>query len=676
MKKLILTFALLLLLPTFFISAQNNQNEQTIATLRRTLANATTSKDSIKILYDIFDLSDRKHQPEVGHQIYAIAERIGDNSTRLDILRLLTACFKEDRVFEQLQKEARRVPASEAQRETEMFINMKRLTYTSRHKNEADRQKELINILAHWDKTTDKNNKPKTERQKFLDLFTVVEYLRNEATGDMLKEYLDKLIAISNSSNFEIHAIRNLIYSEASNIYSDAGDSHRAIESDRKLLDVIDALEKKYKSDDRRYRNYDISRYVVYRRMLRNFKDLTPAEIEDVYQKIKKLGESNAEVKEDITNNPGCMAYYHMATGNYNEAIPLLKAMLQNNDLATQVRKQALEHLITAADQVGDDKTKIDALTQYNIILEELNKTQAADKYKELQIKYDVQDLKSRNASLELDNRDQELESSRQMMTLLTSAFLIMAVILLILLWNWRRYKLNAQRMGNIVDKIHRERKMLRDKIYSDYADESSDGNDDDDVKDWKQRMKELSLKNKDASIFMTDSITSDVLYISSIGLDDSLKFIHEVSVDSLMRSVERRVAEHHGEKNNILIEYPDDDISIETDSECLIHILSHGLNVATDYYPDKTVSLSVTELDKDHIGFYFTIDGVRMASSLDPQLFSRPKEAESMLGRKNGGMFFCRMILLQLNCLRIPDNSYKKGTRYLLRVPKVLRVG
>lgn len=195
MKKLFLTFTITILLQlAISAKAQTDYQRDTSSKLRISLANAKTPRDSIKILYDIFDVVPRNQEVAIGRQIYDIAKRIGDNSTRLDICRQLTACFRDDRSLAEIEKEVSLIPESQEQKETHLFLRMKRLSYSSSNKSETDRQKEIIRILAEEDK-----GKTKSPTQRLLDLFTLVEFLRNDASGDMLKEYLDRLIMLVTS---------------------------------------------------------------------------------------------------------------------------------------------------------------------------------------------------------------------------------------------------------------------------------------------------------------------------------------------------------------------------------------------------------------------------------------------------------------------------------------------
>ena len=133
MKKLFLTFTITILLQlAISAKAQTDYQRDTSSKLRISLANAKTPRDSIKILYDIFDVVPRNQEVAIGRQI--------------------TACFRDDRSLAEIEKEVSLIPESQEQKETHLFLRMKRLSYSSSNKSETDRQKEIIRILAEEDK--------------------------------------------------------------------------------------------------------------------------------------------------------------------------------------------------------------------------------------------------------------------------------------------------------------------------------------------------------------------------------------------------------------------------------------------------------------------------------------------------------------------------------------------
>ena len=645
------------------------------------LAESRTPKDSIRILYNIFDISTRQQQKTVGRKLFETARRANDYSTCMDIIRLVSNTYEDKPTFDALIAETEKMPQSKERDETIVFLKMKRLIYDISFMKEEARQKAIVEILASHDTYQGDpadRNKAQTDsnsvHQKLLQLFTLVQYLRNEATGDMLKEYFDQLNDLMIKSNVDLYTIHNLVNTEAAKIYSDAGDYQKANDANRKMLKVIEDLEDKYAKMGRNYRNYDWSRYVIYLRMMRNFEDLSNDDIEDIYEKTLELAARNSEIEEDLNTSAKFYAYHDLAVGDYKSAIPRLKSILVNDKITLPERKHTLEYLIRAAEKTGDVQTKIEALTEYNTILDELNRTNAADKYKELQIKYDVESLKAQNANLELENKEDDIRSSRRIMTFVLVAFIVVAIALFLSLMNWGRFRNNSTRMGHVVDRFTNERRRLRNTIYYDYATHAPlDEEDDDETvrQHWKRVLKEKGIKDEGLSMFMTESIVNDLIYIASFGRDTRRKFIHEYSVDTLLRKIQHQTNEACESHGVLKIEAPEDDFKMVTDGECLIDILSHILINAVKASPVRTVDLTARKGSRGQVDFIFSIAGLPVANPGDPHMLEDFISDRNILERKEAGLFICRMISLLLKSNHYPDTTYTHGARYVITFPE-----
>lgn len=672
MKKTFMTMACVMICT--LLSAMHSHADykhETAARMRARLSTVRTPRDSIRILYDVLDLLPRKEQPPVGLAIDSIASRIGDNAVRLDVARLMTACYDDDRNLARIEDKVASIPASQEQKETQLFLKMKRICLRTKHMSEEERQADIIHILSETE-----DNKAKTPSRQLLDLFTLVEHLRNVGTGDMLKEYLDRLSAMAASTHFRLYAISNLIQSEAANIYTDAGDTERAVAADRKLLQIIGGLEKKYADMGRKYRNYDVSRYVSYRRMLRNHTALQSGEIEKIHAEVMKLAASNPEVNDDISKQPRYRAYHAMATGDYNTAIPLLKQIL-DQDNRPALRKQLLEFLIKASENVGDNDTKIEALTQYAAILEDFNRLKADQRYRELQIKYDIQDLRSRNAQLELQSRNDEVLSSKRIMTLVVIAFILIFGILVVSLYHWGRFKKNASIVGDVVDNIHEERESLTDSLF-DCEYKNADPMVIEERKarnSWNRRLRAKGARWDNISLYLTRSIVNDLLYIACTGHNVMRKHIQETTADTVLRHAEATARHSDDGKERIIVNYPEQDIHLTTDVKCLTMLMDNIFDISFDYSPTRTVEISCRSVDQ-YIDFIITTVGARPANIDDPQLFDDFSTAKKLLRMQNSGMFICRMISMLLQCRFIPDISYTEGCRYTFRMPVKLNTG
>lgn len=638
------------------------QGDDTANLLYQQLATARNSSDSIRILYDIFDVLPVKERVEVGEQIYRKAGRSGKKADQIDILRLMSLCFEDDASLKKIEEEMKSLPPSKQREENILYVKMRRVMLRAKRLPEAERQKEIVRLLNRFDSGQESEG-----IYKILDLYALVEYMRNDASGDMLNEYLDRLIEMVNAPDFDLYAVKNNVYSEASEIYADAGDYEKAISVNRKEKEMLDKIEKSYREKGRNFRNFDMSRYLYYRRMLRFAKGLNPAEVEKYYREAMKIADSNETIKKEIEENPRITAYYYMAIGDYNSALPILKKLTKIHH-RLPVNKEILEMLILAADKTGDDKTKMESLEKYNLLLQQINERKTAEKARELQIKYDLQDLKNRNKILEIEKRDEEIESTKSIMVFVTCAFVVIFMILLVLLYNWSRYKRNTHRLGQVVDNIHHERHRLRNSLYAQIHDdgvaERYPG------KIWEKRMKEAKESRRNATIFMTESIVNDLLYISAAGHQDMMKYLRYETVDTLLRHVETNAKELPAYNRKLSLIFPENDYKIFTDTECLSNLLIHMAGVAMSYAPESKIGLECERLDSKYVGFIITIYGIGAAEKEGPQLFRNIPMSDIMLHHEDSGLYLCRMISLLLQCEFKPVLNYTEGARYVLRVP------
>lgn len=640
--------------------------EKSIEILRTKLQSAKTPKDSVRILYDIFDLSGTTASLRMFDEFYATAGRAGDVSAQLDMLRQMTAYYREEKDFDALEKMARKLPASREQKETILFLQMKKLSYSSKFLPEAERQKAIARII-----TDNEAKKTADPRQRLLDLYTVVEYLRNEANGELLEKYLDRLVDLVNTDQFELYALRNIVFSEAANIYSDAGDDERAVEADRTLLKIIEGLEKKYAAQGREYRNYDRNKYICYRRMLRNSKGLAPGEADKLFAACTALAESDPDVGMDYKHFPRIHAYYHYAKGDYAKALPELKGLLDSGKPGTAERRILLSYIVTAAEKTGDDKTRMNALAEYNAMLREYEDLKAVESYKELQIKYDIMDLRERNAALELEASESELKSVKRTMTLELTAFGLVVVVLVAFLFYWSKYQRNTYNMGKVVDRLASERDKIRRSLYYDYADDPLEETSDAPSDHWRDRLKKKNKKGFEMSTFMTESIVNDLLYIAAVSHADSRKYINDISADRLMREAIREAKDRTG-RHIFDGSWPEEDFRIDTDPDCLRALIAHILEVAANYSgEDGHVSLECTGHNKGYTSFAFVTPEQVFGNPDDPRLFDLFINTEEIIANRGTGLFICRMISLLIKCDFKSDRTWEgPGSRFILIVP------
>lgn len=381
--------------------------------LQRELSRSKTVADSLNIMYNIFDITPRKDQKEIGNELYEFAKANKLYDVQLDILRNLSNLYliaPSDSMHKVLIAETELVPESDDKKMTKLFLEIALNAKQASNATEAERQYRLRELMKEY------NEEPSNDLyDRIRQLFNLCIYLGTTTHGELYVDYANKLINLINRLPQEYNPLRNMYYSQMGPIYTANNQYVQAIAADKEQLKIVKELEKRYRSQGRRYRNYDANYYNVYRRMLSNYSVLSPEEIEDYNNQINAISRRNSTIRNDIMHNQRSTIYYLMATKRYKEALQLLKKQIENPVNASH-KRQFLKLMMEAAGAINDKESLLDATMAYNKQLEEYNKLKAAEIYKELQIRFDINELRNRNVELELEMRNAELQSNRNML--------------------------------------------------------------------------------------------------------------------------------------------------------------------------------------------------------------------------------------------------------------------
>ena len=651
MKKLIiLLLSVFALFPGFTAEAKNSAK---ILKSRQRLAQAESAKDSIRILYDILDLSPREDYPRVGREIDKVAERSGDVKTRYDVARQIANSIYDDPTLAEIEKHVRSLPKSKEQRETELFVKIRRLAVRAKRAGDDERKRVLSETMALDDYNT------LDEYQKIERLYTICEYLSGFVKGDMLVEYLDDLSQLMKDSDIESYSLYNVFYTESANIYSSIGESEKALAADRELLNVIDNLEKKYQAQGRMYRNYNLSRYVIYRRMLSNYKSLSVDEVNELYGKIRDLCQLDEEVAEDFALKSRTAAYHAMKNGRYVEALSFIRRQLRLNNTVA-VRRQMLEMMLEAAKATGDSTAIELASRDLEVSQREYAMLDSLTKYHELQLRYDLNMLKSENSRLELQNKNNEITSTRRLMGFVMVGWVIFGILVIVLLFYWTRYRRTSNDLREFVRSLSDERDELKQRTYREY--ESKNG---------KKLAHTPTPKLKNLSEIM-NYIINDVLYISSLGVSTKSHFKETFPVRWAMKNAVPGIENTGRADLSIDITYPDENFEINTDKECLEYTLNHLVRMAVKMAPQNgTVGISCRE-DKTLKMAVFSVwhSGMNIPEGEEEKLFENFVNYKSLSEGGEAALFMCRMVNFFLTSSLRADKSYKNGGRVMLMVP------
>lgn len=437
--------------------AETKPENPIIISLRDKLKTTHKSSDSLKILYDIFDLSDRSGQREQAWLIYDVAERAGNHDAMMDMLRQMAVFnLRSDSILDILSQRVEKIPDSETQRGTRLFLAVERAQHNVSYMPEEQRQKLLTRLLAQESDNASKDD----IFQRVQDLYILTLYLGGNAKGEMYEAYLDRLGQEVAKLPEKVYALRNIFYTSSAMFYTQAGAHAKALDADRKLIEAIKGLEHRYAKQGRKYRNYDTSYYNCYRRMLSNYAALSKDEVEQYYDTIQTIARRNKDAASDLANSARPTIYYYMANQKYAEAIPLIKRFLANNkstdSMNNMLRLQMLRLLKIASEATGDNATLLEALKEYDTLLEEYIRLDSDATYRELQIRYDVNELRNSNHMLEIQKRDLKIQTERKIILVAIIAACLLLVFLFILYRKYLQLKIRLRETEKKLNKYER----------------------------------------------------------------------------------------------------------------------------------------------------------------------------------------------------------------------------
>ncbi|MFG6381918.1 MAG: HAMP domain-containing histidine kinase [Muribaculum sp.] len=670
--------------------------EATIDSLRRELKVAQNPDDSITILYNMYDLSPRPKKGAIGLQIYSTAARLGRTDIQLDIIRNNTSLYiASDSIINSYVDLVRKLPDSEDKRETLAYID---ITYNSnriRVMPEAKRQEVLQEFIREYSKNPGVDLYDQVRR-----LYKLCVFLGASSQGDLYVEYLNKLgdlIEQLPEENSEV--LRNMYLVQKAMIDTDNGQHAKAVASDKKLLEVIKHLKDRYISQGRLYRNYDVNEYLCYRRLLGNYDALTPKEVDDYYGLIMDLVASNPDVKKDFDGNRRAEIYYLIATKRYREALPLLKNYIYKPQNNTYKRK-LLKFYTIAAKATGDKDALLAATTDYNTQLEDYINLQAAEKYKELQIIYDVNNLKAEKAQAELERHSSAHTLHNRILVISLIASGILALMLIVIGRLYLKNKRSVKNLAKSQESLQTEKQnLLRTQqdliIAKDQAESIS-------------RLKTQFIQNVRHEILTplngivgfsqliadsvpadrqaemsryTDIITensdqlvsllADALDISMIDAGEMPVNLQLWSLSDICRTCVDNVKHRAAPGVKMIFVDPGDNFKLLTDRVRTEKILTNYLNNAAKFTEKGSITLTYNVLrSQRQVVFSVTDTGIGIPEAKHAVIFERFEKLNNSTPGTGLGLHICQLSARLLGGIAKVDPEYRTGARFLFIHP------
>lgn len=422
------------------------------------LGKVTSAKDSLNLIYDIIDTSQMPGCRKYCETLYQFAMRHGDDDVALDALRMLTNAYNGNDSLQYIQLvRAGKIPVSDLQKETELFIRITYMASNARRMPETKRQEILQQFLSEHKDEHDMDIYRQIEYLFYLSI-----YLRSDTESLNMDEYLTELESVIDKLPVRHLAIRSLYYNQASMSYIASGLEAKAIAMTQKLLDIITELEKQYRAKGRMYRNYDRSYYNAYRRILRCYRSLKPDEVDYYYDKILGLAAEAPDIARDLRTRERATIYYLMAKKRYDEVIPIIRAQIGDKSNSREEYEYLIEALLEAATATGDKDSQLMASLEFNNILRSRILLKAAENYKQLQIQYEISELERENLELEREKEEINLSKHRQTAYYAFGVLGLSLIVLIILFVLYRRARHYAKNLAKSNAMLLGERDALK----------------------------------------------------------------------------------------------------------------------------------------------------------------------------------------------------------------------
>lgn len=417
------------------------------------LKNARTPSDSIRVLLDVYSFSDKMNRDRMRMQIINLAQRSDNAEVITDVLQQLSSTTDDTHDL------ARLIEISESLPEDTAKDNLKTLLIMEQAEAEAPSvaDSDVTNEVAEYARQgMSIGGDPYKEIQ---NIYRAMMYLGVSSQGPLYFEYIKRLGEIVDNLPEEDYAIKNLYYTTAALFYTRKRDYKKAIEFDRKLLQQLDEMAQQYPDKEKAKQDLDYFYYVSNRRMLRNFKGLTPQEVEQVYNECVRLAKENAQAGTEFGTGGLTNSYYYMATGQYAKAVPELKKALANPEISDFRKAELLGHMAYAMRMTGDKNGELETLRAYTLMLLKDRENRRNDMYREIELRSSVNKLMAD----EYIQQEQQRQENRVMRKTAITLVYVLAVILIFMCQAYFRLRHKVKELQTRNQKLHKDIEYIFD---------------------------------------------------------------------------------------------------------------------------------------------------------------------------------------------------------------------
>lgn len=680
---------------TFFFFISLAGGAQTLVdSLRSRLAAAADVRDSIMLLYNIYDCSPRQLQGAALEDLYRVALSHADYPTVNDVLKLSSICYvADDSMQKVLKSRAEMLPESPQKRATLVYMNVMAAENLVRSMSEAQREATLRDYIARHPKSEELDTYSRIEY-----LLQLCTYLRRTTDGELLTNYLRELQPLIDTLPDSDLPLKSLFYRQAADSYLSNSMIPEAVGANKTLLGIISKFENRYAATGRTFRSYDNAAFICYTRLLRCHDELTPEEVDDCYARINSLIDRDPSLASQA-KKPAL--YYMMARKRYAEAIPAIKEQLADTLNTPDEQLYLVDALLTAAEAVGSNDDLLMALDMSNDILKRNIEDKAAESYKDLQIVYEVNDLREANDELMLTNQQIVIKRHKDRLTYSVIGIVVLLVLLAVMFVLYRRSKRLTSNLAGANAMIMEERDALqrtqkdlisaRDKadvasrVKTDFINNMSHeirnpleaiveysgliaDCADKDRREYIRKFADVISLNTDLLL----TLVNEVLELPSLESSKLSVHITKSSLQEICRHAIGKVSRHIRPGIDLIFANDNqDDTIVMTDPHRVEQVLLNLLMNSARFTAAGSVTLAYTiSPDRDKVTFTVTDTGVGIPQGREEVIFSRFEKLNSTTQGKGLGLYISRLLADMLGGSLTLDTDYDAGAKFIFTIP------
>lgn len=667
---------------------------------RSRLPQARTAADSLRVYYNLFDLSVADSRSRLADTLLVLARHAGDESSVLDVLRhQANLSFRDYVRLQEIRSELNEFRPSEELTETRLFVDLlalrNRLDSITQPGAVRDELSRRIDLFA--------NEPDESLPGRILQLYGVCVCMEKVTRGEPLARYMTQLDSMVHQFNGPKGAVSNFFHTRAALTYAITGDMPRMLQVNRTLLATIDSMRANYHRKGRIYRNLESHRYNIYRQLLGAYECLSDSELETYYDSLQSIISRNSWVASDAGSNPRARSFYLMAKGHYAEALPLLQRCLDNPRNA-MYRQQLLTSLAEAASRTGNTAVELQARRDLNELLMDRLQDKTLQSLNEYNLFTDINRLTLQKNELEVSQR-LSAESSRRR-TLISGAIviLLLALFLILSLWQLRKSRKLTAELESANRRIRQERDNLR------HAKQELTVARDDAARDAQMKTEFVNTMSHEVSAPLNAIMEYTRLIVDCIPPDKARyldRFARNIEFNSkliltlvkdVLDSAEIDKGDLYLEKKSVgvinmcnmalntvfeggkssnpdvkVIFNPENnpDIIIRTDEHRAVQVITNLLANADKFTSKGSITLSFkAEADHNRINFIVTDTGIGIPEGKEEVIFERFRKLDPSSSGVGLGLYIVRRITALLGGDIRVDRSYSRGARFVFTLP------